>query len=81
MKKCFAIILTVLMLCGMPLTAYATEVEGKAASAFKCNVVFYITDETGGYPGSGFTANMTDETPRSLRAWDLYAAPRRNSKE
>lgn len=62
MKKCFAIILTVLMLCGMPLTAYATEVEVKAASAFKCNVVFYITDETGGYPGSGFTANMTDET-------------------
>lgn len=60
MKKYLASILTVLMLLAMPLTAYATEVGG--ASAFKCNVTFYITDETGGYPGSSFTANMTDKT-------------------
>lgn len=62
MKKCFAIILTAFILCSIPLTVYATEAEIKAASAFKCNVAFYITDETGGYTGSNFTANMTDNT-------------------
>lgn len=60
MKKCFATILTALMLLTMPFTAYATE--GNIPS-FKCNVTFYITDETSdGYPGSSFTANMKDNT-------------------
>ena len=60
MRKYLATILTVLMFCAMSFTAYATEAE--EASAFKCNVSFYITDETGDYPGSSFTANMTDKT-------------------
>lgn len=60
MKKYLATILTVLFCCMMPFTAHATESRG--ASAFKCNVTFYITDETGEYPGSSFTAKMTDET-------------------
>ena len=60
MKKYLATILTALMFFAMPITAYATE--GKPPS-FKCNVTFYITDETAdGYPGSSFTANMKDNT-------------------
>lgn len=61
MKKCFATILAVLMLAVTPLTAYATEAEPHTES--NANVTFYITDETNGeYPGSAFTAIMTDNT-------------------
>lgn len=61
MKKCIATILAVLMLAVTPLTAYATEVETHTES--NANVTFYITDETNGeYPGSAFTAIMTDNT-------------------
>lgn len=61
MKKCIATILAVLMLAITPLTAYATEVETHTES--NANVTFYITDETNGeYPGSAFTAIMTDNT-------------------
>lgn len=61
MKKYLATILSVLMLLAMPLTAYASEVGTN--QSFKCNVTFYITDETAdGYPGDGFTVNMKDET-------------------
>lgn len=74
MKKYLMAILTVLMFCVMPLTAYATEAGG--ASAFKCNVSFYITDETGDYPGSSFTANMTDKTGTII---DSYKFTKGNS--
>ena len=61
MKKCFATILAVLMLAITPLTAYATEAETYTENS--ANVTFYITDETNGeYPGSAFTAIMTDNT-------------------
>lgn len=61
MKKCIATILAVLMLAVTPLTAYATEAEPHTES--NANVTFYITDETNGeYPGSAFTAVMTDNT-------------------
>ena len=61
MKKCIATILAFLMLAITPLTAYATEAETHTES--NANVTFYITDETNGeYPGSAFTAIMTDNT-------------------
>lgn len=61
MKKYLATILSVLMLLATPITAYASEVG--ISQSFKCNVTFYITDETAdGYPGSSFTVNMKDET-------------------
>lgn len=62
MKKYLATLLSVLMLAAMPLTAYATE-SGTNEITFHCDVTFYITDETtNGYPGSSFTAIMTDTT-------------------
>lgn len=62
MKKCFAILLSVILIATMPLTAHATE-SGENEITFQCNVTFYITDETSnGYPGSSFTAIMTDTT-------------------
>lgn len=61
MKKHFVILLSVLMIAAMPLTTYATE-SGENEITFQCNVTFYITDETtNGYPGSSFTAVMTDK--------------------
>jgi len=75
MKKCFATLLTVLMLAAMPITAYATETGHE--NTFSCNVTFYITDETsGGYPGSSFTAVMTDETKTIV---DEYSFTKGNS--
>lgn len=63
MKKYLAIILSVLMLAAvMPFSAYAAA-SGRNGNAYQCNVTFYITDETtDGYPGSSFTAVMTDTT-------------------
>lgn len=52
MKKYLIAILSFIVLLTMPLPVYAKEVKGK------CNVTFYITDETGDYPGT-FTAKMT----------------------
>lgn len=61
MKKYPAIILSILMLLATPITAYTSEAGTNHSS--KCNVTFYITDETAdGYPGDSFTVNMKDET-------------------
>lgn len=76
MKKYLATLLSVLMLAAMPLTAYATE-SGTNEITFHCDVTFYITDETtNGYPGSNFTAVMTDTTKTVI---DNYSFTKGNS--
>ena len=76
MKKHFVILLSVLMIAAMPLTTYATE-SGENEITFQCNVTFYITDETtNGYPGSSFTAVMTDTTKTIT---DSYSFTKGNS--
>lgn len=54
MRKYFTAVLILVVLLIVSSTVYAAN--------SKCNVTFYITDETGGYPGSSFTANMADNT-------------------
>jgi hypothetical protein len=76
MKKCFVTLLFVLLAAIMSLTAYATESGGDEIT-FQCNVTFFITDETtNGYPGSSFTAVMTDTTKTIT---DSYSFTKGNS--
>lgn len=76
MKKCFVTLLSILLIAVMPLTTYATE-SGGSEITFECNVTFHITDETtNGYPGSSFTAVMTDTTKTVT---DSYSFTKGNS--
>lgn len=59
MKKYLIVMLTIFILIATPLTVSATAEKGEKGT---CNVTFFITDESGSYPGSSFTAVMTDET-------------------
>lgn len=65
MKKLLSALFTTLMLAFFISPAYAKESELKKINdyPFKCNVTFFITDETSdGYPGDRFKAIMTDKT-------------------
>lgn len=66
MKKWLTSLLIISILLAKPLVVYADEIEpgrtGTGDKQSRCNVTFFITDETGGYPGDSFKAVMVDVT-------------------